>query len=67
MIPIVCTEGLLDGATYNGHVTGETFLDFVNTTLAPYLLPFDGFNPRSVVILGNISFALLIVMTRLFN
>ena len=45
----------LDVATYTGHVTGETFLNFVNTTLAPCLLPFDGFNPRSVIILGKNS------------
>lgn len=56
-IPVICTEGLLDVGTYYGHVSGETFLHFVNYTLAPWLLPFDGFNPRSVVILG-ITFTL---------
>ena len=37
-IPVVCAEGLYDVATYNGYATGETFLDFVNTTLAHFLL-----------------------------
>ena len=54
-IPIICTEGLLDVGLYAGHVNGETFLDFVNNILTPCLLPFDGFNPRSVVILGKIK------------
>ena len=54
-IPIICTEGLLEVGLYAGHVNGETFLDFVNNILTPCLLPFDGFNPRSVVILGNIK------------
>ena len=54
-IPIVCTEGLLDVGLYTGHVNGETFLDFVNNILTPCLLPFDGFNPRSVVILCKIT------------
>ena len=54
-IPIICTEGLLDVGLYTGHVDGETFLDFVNNILTPCLLPFDGFNPRSVVILGKIK------------
>ncbi len=55
-IPVICTEGVLDIGIYDGHVTGETFLDFVNNTLAPCSLPFDGFNPRSVVILGTVQF-----------
>ena len=53
-IPIICSEGLLDVGLYEGHVNGETFLTFVNNVLTPCLLPFDGFNPRSVVILGNL-------------
>ena len=54
-IPIICTEGLLDVGLYTGHVNGETFLDFVNNILTPCLLPFDGFNPQSVVILGKVK------------
>ena len=53
-IPIICSEGLLDVGVYEGHVNGETFLTFVNNVLTPCLLPFDGFNPRSVVKLGNL-------------
>ncbi|CAB4034731.1 Hypothetical predicted protein [Paramuricea clavata] len=53
-IPIICNEGLLDVAMYEGHVNGETFLEFVNDVLIPCLLLFDGFNPRSIVILGKV-------------
>ena len=35
---------------------GETFLDFVNDVLTPCLLPFNGYNPQSIVILGKVSF-----------
>ncbi|CAB4034733.1 Hypothetical predicted protein [Paramuricea clavata] len=52
-IPIICNEGLLDVAMYEGHVNGETFLEFVNDVLIPCLVLFDGFNPRSIVILDN--------------
>ena len=47
------TEGLLDIGIYNGHVNDEIFLEFVKTILAPYLLPFNGTNKRSIVILGT--------------
>ena len=46
-------EGILDVGFYRGHVNGETFLTFVNNVLVPCLLPFNGFNPRSIVILSK--------------
>ena len=52
-IPIICSEGLLDVGIYDGHVNGDGFLHFVNNVLSPLLLPFDGLNPRSDVILGK--------------
>jgi hypothetical protein len=56
-IPIISyNEGLLDVGLYEGHVNGETFLDFVDAVLTPCLLPFNGFNPRSIVILGKVFF-----------
>ena len=46
--------GLMDVGLYRGHVNEVTFLDFVTLdVLAPNLLPFDGVNPRSVVIMGT--------------
>ena len=52
-IPLICTEGIIDVGIYEGNVNGATFHDFVTEKLCPYLLPFDGRNPRSVVILGK--------------
>lgn len=52
-IPVICTQGLLDVGLYRGHVNEALFLDFVNNVLAPHLLPFNGINPRSVVIMGK--------------
>ena len=36
-------------------MNGETFLDFVERDLLPMLMPFDGINRNSVVILDNCS------------
>ena len=52
-IPIISTEGLLDIGIYNQYVNGDIFLEFVNTILALCLLPFNGTNKRSIVILGT--------------
>ncbi|KXJ08334.1 hypothetical protein AC249_AIPGENE28337 [Exaiptasia diaphana] len=52
-IPVVSTDGILDIGIYDGHVDGALFLHFVNTTLAPHLQPFNGFNARSIVVLDN--------------
>ena len=51
-IPIVCTEGLLEIGIHRGETNGDVFLQFVNEKLVPNLLPFNGANPRSVVIMG---------------
>ena len=52
-IPIICTEGMIDLGLYQGNVNGATFEGFVDEKLCPNLLPFDGINPRSVVIMGT--------------
>lgn len=52
-IPIICTEGIIDIGMYTGKVSAVTFLNFVTDKLCPNLLPFNGRNPRSVVILGK--------------
>ena len=36
-------------------VNGERFFDFVRGSLIPNMMPFDGINPRSVVIMDNCS------------
>ena len=54
-IPVISSlnNGVLDDGLYRGHVNEGTFLDFVRDVLAPVLLPFNGVNPRSVVIMGT--------------
>ena len=49
-----CT-GLLDVKTVRGTANGDTFYDFVQTHLLPNLMPFDGRNPHSVVVMDNCS------------
>ena len=52
--PIICTKGLIEIGIHHGTTNGDVFLQFVNERLVPNLLPFDGVNPRSVVIMGMI-------------
>ena len=48
VIPIICTEGIIDIGIYAGNVNAVTFLNFVTEKLGPNILPFNGRNPRSV-------------------
>ena len=54
VIPIICTEGLIEIGIYRGTTNGDVFLQFVNERRVLNLLPFDGVNPRLVVIMGMI-------------
>ena len=38
-----------------GSVTGHTFFDFLRGTLIPQMMPFNGSNPHSVLVLDNCS------------
>ena len=50
-IAILSMEGILDCMTTTGSVDADAFSDFVEKFLLPHLMPFDGRNPHSVVIL----------------
>ena len=52
-IPVICTEGMIEVGIYQGKVDGAKFEEFVDQKLCPNLLPFNGINPRSVVIMGK--------------
>ena len=52
-IPILCTKGMVDLGLYEGNVNAATSQDFVTETLCPNILPFNGVNPRSIVIPGK--------------
>lgn len=54
-IAAICTEGVLAVDIRTSSVNGENFYDFVRGDLLPEMLPFDGSNPRSILILDNCS------------
>ncbi len=54
-IACISLVGLLDVMTVTGTTDGDAFYTFVQTHLLPYLMPFNGVNPHSVVILDNCS------------
>ena len=54
-IACMSNSGLLDVQTIIGTSDGDTFYKFVHTHLLPHLMPFNGTNPHSIVILDNCS------------
>ena len=54
-IGIMTYRGIEDTYIVEGNVNADTFLKFIERCLLPILLPFDGDNPRSVVVLDNAS------------
>ena len=54
-IAIMSTVGILDCKTVIGSVDGSIFYNFVQTNLLPHLLPFNGSNPHSIVVMDNCS------------
>ena len=54
-IGVMSTRGVEDVYLVEGSVSGETFLQFVQQSLLNIVQPFNGTNPRSVVILDNAS------------
>ena len=49
------TRGIENIHVVQNTVDGDTFLHFVQNCLVPILQPFDGTNPRSVVVMDNAS------------
>ena len=52
-IAIMSTVGVLDCQIVDCAVDGDTMNEFVQNCLLPHLMPFDGANPHSIVILDN--------------
>lgn len=52
-IAAISCDGLLECELVTGTVSGEVFLEFVRGRLIPQMLPFDGTNKRSIVILDT--------------
>ena len=55
VIPVVSSEGVHDVYIAQGNMNGERFAKFVREYVVPILLPFDGSNPRSVLVMDNAS------------
>lgn len=51
----ISVSGLLDVDVVKGTVDGDRFYDYVQKHLLPHLMPFNGVNPHSVVVLDNCS------------
>lgn len=54
-IPVMSTEGIHDVYLAESSVNGEKFERFVKESLLPVLMPFNGVNPHSVVVMDNAS------------
>ena len=55
IITALCTDGVVASEITKGTVNGEAFLEFVHGSLILNMLPFDGENPRSIVVMDNCS------------
>ena len=55
LIAFMSTAGVIDFQIVRGSVDGDVFYTFMEKFLLPHLMPFDGKNPNSVVILDNCS------------
>jgi len=54
-IPVMSVAGIHDVYLAGGSVDGDRFSHYVTEYLLPVLLPFNGTNPRSIVIMDNTS------------
>lgn len=54
-ISAMSTRGVEDVYLAEGGVDGDTFCDFIEKCLLPVLMPFNGSNPRSIVVIDNAS------------
>lgn len=66
-IGIMTHSKIEDAYIVEGNVNSDIFLKFVERCLLPILLPFDGDNPRSVVVLDNASIHHVDAITRLIS
>ena len=48
-------RGIEDVELFEGAVDGDKFFDYLGKSFLPSMLPFDGVNPRSILVLDNAS------------
>ena len=66
-IAAMTMDGVIAATVVEGNVDGNTFLQFLRHDLIPHLLPFDGVNPNSVVVLDNASIHHICAVTQLLT
>ncbi len=66
-IAALASTGVVTYTCTKGTVDGEKFVDFVRGSLIPEMLPFDGVNPQSVVVLDNCSVHHVAEVEQLFH
>jgi transposase len=66
-IAIMTVNGILDMHIVHGTSKGDDFLEFVEKCLLPCLMPFNGVNANSIVILDNCSIHHVASVTRLIS
>ncbi|XP_065891614.1 uncharacterized protein [Dysidea avara] len=54
-IAVLTTNGVEDVYITESSVDGDVFLDFVRRCMLPLLMPFNGTNPNSIVVMDNAS------------
>ena len=54
-IAAMSAQEIIDFELFDDSVTGKTFALFLRRALLPHLLPFNGSNPNSVIIMDNAS------------
>lgn len=52
---MLSSEGVEDVYVTDNSVNGDVFLEFVCKCMLPIVMPFDGINPNSVVVMDNAS------------
>ena len=54
-VGVTSAEGILECHIVSGNVNADSFEEFVERSLLPHLMPFNGINPHSIVVLDNCS------------
>ena len=54
-VAFMSTRGVLDCNVVHGSVNGEQFYKIIQKALLPHLMPYNGINPHSIVVMDNAS------------
>ena len=52
-VGVMSAEGIIDCHIVSGNVNADSFEEFVERSLLPHLMPFNGVNLHSIVVLDN--------------